>query len=310
MEIMYRYDGLGRRVRKEVNDLVTPANSIAKRFYYLEGNLHAESNVGSNTLTALYLHEPGRLDQPVLTLQDINKDGVFDSQTELLFYTRDALGSVRELVKKDGSVAQRYDYTAYGETSVTQPGGGQAIPNPYAFTGREYEAETGLYYYRARYYDPEIGQFLSADPIGFGGGDVNLYRYVWNNPQRYTGPKGLCVPTPFGGCFPGPSFLGIQNLQQAQAFTEATARVGVVAGAAACGALAAPAIVSAGVSAATTVTSACLSNPVLCQEVGIAAVGGVLGGLGQGMLPPNSSSTFSGGVFGPVIQFVTEQLFH
>ncbi|MBN2653812.1 MAG: RHS repeat-associated core domain-containing protein [Nitrospirae bacterium] len=56
------------------------------------------------------------------------------------------------------------------------------IKQPYAFTGREYDQETGLYNYRARYYDVNTGRFVSKDPIGFSAGDVNLYRYVGNNP--------------------------------------------------------------------------------------------------------------------------------
>ena len=58
------------------------------------------------------------------------------------------------------------------------------------FTGREYDSETGLYFYRARYYDPKIGRFISEDPIGFQGGDLNLYAYVRNNPVNRTDPYG------------------------------------------------------------------------------------------------------------------------
>lgn len=65
------------------------------------------------------------------------------------------------------------------------------IKQPYTFTGREYDAETGMYYYRARYYDPNSGRFISKDPIGFKGGDVNLYRYVGNNPINIIDPFGL-----------------------------------------------------------------------------------------------------------------------
>ncbi|HID76205.1 MAG TPA: hypothetical protein EYP56_09445, partial [Planctomycetaceae bacterium] len=58
------------------------------------------------------------------------------------------------------------------------------------FTGREYDAETALYYYRARYYNAAIVRFLSEDPIGFGAGDPNLYRYVANSPTTFTDPSG------------------------------------------------------------------------------------------------------------------------
>jgi len=65
--------------------------------------------------------------------------------------------------------------------------------NPFMFTGREYDSETGLYFYRARYYDPAIGRFISEDPIGFEGGDLNLYAYVRNNPVNFSDPTGEAI---------------------------------------------------------------------------------------------------------------------
>jgi RHS repeat-associated protein len=61
----------------------------------------------------------------------------------------------------------------------------------YQYTGREFDADTGLYFYRARWYSAELGRFVSEDPIGFAGGDVNLYGYVENNPVRFTDSTGL-----------------------------------------------------------------------------------------------------------------------
>jgi len=71
---------------------------------------------------------------------------------------------------------------------------GGEVKQPYGYTGREWDKELGLYYYRARYYDPKGGRFISKDPIGFAGGDVNLYRYVSNNPVNATDPSGLMSP--------------------------------------------------------------------------------------------------------------------
>jgi RHS repeat-associated protein len=73
---------------------------------------------------------------------------------------------------------------------MTQTG---TLSQPYTYTGREWDKETGLYYYRARYYDPMVGRFISKDPIGFAGGDVNLYGYVQNNPVNWIDPFGLDV---------------------------------------------------------------------------------------------------------------------
>ena len=63
--------------------------------------------------------------------------------------------------------------------------------NPYTFTGRRFDPESGLYYYRARYYDAKLGRFLSRDPIGFEGSEWNLYEYLNGMPLRFLDPSGL-----------------------------------------------------------------------------------------------------------------------
>src|SRR5690606_4120809 len=70
-------------------------------------------------------------------------------------------------------------------------GGMPEAAGPFRFAGREWDPATRLYYNRARYYDPEIGRFISADPIGFWSGEINLYRYAMNQPHRFTDPTGL-----------------------------------------------------------------------------------------------------------------------
>ncbi len=67
---------------------------------------------------------------------------------------------------------------------------GEISDNPFQYTGRENDG-TGLYYYRARYYDADVGRFVSEDPIRFAGGDVNFYAYVGNNPVNMIDPFGL-----------------------------------------------------------------------------------------------------------------------
>ena len=61
------------------------------------------------------------------------------------------------------------------------------------FTGREYDAETGLYHFRARVYDPDVGRFVQSDPIRFAAGDLNPYAYSWNDPENWSDPCGLAV---------------------------------------------------------------------------------------------------------------------
>jgi len=104
-------------------------------------------------------------------------------------YLTDALGSVLAQTREDQGVDSYYAYTPYGETTTLGPDGG----NPIQYTARENEGQaTGLYYYRARYYDPVLKRFIQSDPIGLEGG-LNTYAYVLGNPLSYTDPLGLDV---------------------------------------------------------------------------------------------------------------------
>lgn len=90
------------------------------------------------------------------------------------------------ITNDQGDIVQRYGYEAFGQLTASDP----TFDNFYTYTGREYDKETGLYYYRARYYDAMEGRFISKDPIGFRSGTTNLYSYVGNNPIRYIDPWG------------------------------------------------------------------------------------------------------------------------
>jgi RHS repeat-associated protein len=100
----------------------------------------------------------------------------------------DQLGTVKDWVNNGGSVANHVVYDSFGQV-VSQSNA--AFGSRYGFTGREFDAETGLYYYRARYYDAGVGRFIGEDPSGFNGGDANLYRYVVNSPINAIDPSGL-----------------------------------------------------------------------------------------------------------------------
>ena len=102
------------------------------------------------------------------------------------YYHADGLGSIVALTDATGKTAQAYEYDAFGRLHDRM----NAIRQPYAFTGREWDKEIGLYYYRARYYDAETGRFTTKDPIGFRGG-MNLYNYVGANPVNRRDPWGL-----------------------------------------------------------------------------------------------------------------------
>jgi RHS repeat-associated protein len=103
------------------------------------------------------------------------------------WYLTDHLGSVRQVVSPTGIVLDAVTYSAFGTIlAETNPSAGDR----FKYTGREWDAGTGQYYYRARYYGAGAGRFRSEDPIGFAAGDPNLYRYVGNNTTTSTDPTG------------------------------------------------------------------------------------------------------------------------
>jgi len=104
------------------------------------------------------------------------------------WYLTDRLGSVRDITSDAGQDLDHIDYDAFGNITVeTDP----ALGDRYKFTGREYDSITGLYYNRARYYDPRTGSWTSQDPLGFAAEEENLYRYVANDPIDATDPSGM-----------------------------------------------------------------------------------------------------------------------
>jgi RHS repeat-associated protein len=113
---------------------------------------------------------------------------LMEKQTQYLYvryYQSDALGSIIALTDETGTVRTTYSYDPFGNVTVS----GEPSDNPFQYTGREND-ETGLYYYRFRYYSSELQRFISEDPVGLLGG-INKYIYVGNRPARYIDPLGL-----------------------------------------------------------------------------------------------------------------------
>ena len=156
------YDPFGRRLSKTVD-------GVATYFLYDGEQVIAETD-GNGALTASYVFGPG-IDEPLT----MTRGGTTHS------YHTDGLGSIVALTNASGAVVERYSYDVYGAPSITDGAGSSlsasALGNRFMFTGREYDQETGLYYYRHRYYDPRIGRFLSRDYPQFLG-QSNLYTYV------------------------------------------------------------------------------------------------------------------------------------
>jgi RHS repeat-associated protein len=164
----FAYDAFGRRIRKTIDGVTTR--------YVFDGatpvqELTASGAVSANLLTG------GGVDA---YLAQTDSEGT-------QYFLSDMLGSTVGLTDSSGALQTDYTYGAFGKTSSS----GASSANSFKFTGREDDG-TGLYYYRARYYSPTLGRFVSEDPLGFAAGDVNLYSYVGNSPTNGIDPMGTC----------------------------------------------------------------------------------------------------------------------
>ncbi|MFT7224462.1 MAG: RHS repeat-associated protein [Cellvibrionaceae bacterium] len=160
--------------------------------HYLEGE-HLEASYSvAGTLESTYFR--GVIIDEIVNGFTYHSDDAND-WTNTTFH-HDHLNSVTAQTGHTGTVETTTAYDAFGAPQ-TLPGTG----NDLLYTGREYDQSTGLYYYRARYYDPELGRFISEDPLGFAAG-INFYAYVNNNPVNYNDPSGkiaFAIPLITGG---------------------------------------------------------------------------------------------------------------
>jgi RHS repeat-associated protein len=166
--VSFKYDPFGRRAQKS-----GPSGTV--NYLYDGFNVIGDVDNGGNVL-ARYTGAIA-IDEPLALLR---------SGTTSYFDT-DALGSITSLSNSGGALANTYTYDSFGRLTASTG----TLINPFQYTGREFDAETGLHFYRARYFDPSTGRFLSEDPIAFDGG-INFYRYVANDPVGHIDPSGLC----------------------------------------------------------------------------------------------------------------------
>lgn len=168
------YDQFGRRMSKSIAGITTT-------FLYDGMNGVQEIN-GTNTANSLM----GTTDEVFQRT---------DSAGSRSFLT-DALGSSIALTDSSGAVQTSYTFDPFGSTTQA----GSANTNAFAYTGRELDASNlNVYFYRTRYYNSQLQRFISEDPLGFGGGDTNLYAYVFNGPTNFLDPTGLDAATRFWG---------------------------------------------------------------------------------------------------------------
>lgn len=173
--ISFIYDPFGRRIQKT-------SASGATIYLYDGANIVAEVNP-SGAIQASYVQSAG-IDEPLAMRRGGN----------IAYYQADGLGSITSLTDSTAKTISTYVYKAFGSTTAAE-----GIFNPFRYTAREQDPETGLYYYRARYYDPNIGRFISEDPFRFKVG-IDFYTYTGNNPVTFLDPLGLskCYKTPKG----------------------------------------------------------------------------------------------------------------
>jgi RHS repeat-associated protein len=109
-------------------------------------------------------------------------------ETLRYFYHTDHLGSTSYITDAVGNAVQHVSYLPFGETFAEQH---SAYDSPYQFNGKELDAETGLYYYGARYYDPKTSVFMGVDPLAEKSGTWSPYTYCKDNPIRLIDPDGM-----------------------------------------------------------------------------------------------------------------------
>ncbi len=173
----YKYDALNRRIQKTVVSTSSTTN------YYYCGDQAIEERDANNAVLATYIF-------------GISVDDVLQMQRggNAYYYHKNHLGSVVALTDGSGNLVERYEYDPYGQPLFFDANGNalsqSAVGNAILFTGRDYDVETGLYYYRARTMHPGLGRFMQHDPLMYVDG-YNMYDYVGNMPIAMVDPLGL-----------------------------------------------------------------------------------------------------------------------
>ncbi len=286
--IEYVIDGRNRRIGKKINGTLVqgflyqdPLNPVAE--------LDGAGNIVSRFVYADKPHVPAYMTRDGMTFRILS----------------DHLGSPRLVINTgDGTIAQRIDYDVWGNiVNDTNPGF-----QPFGFAGGIHDAHTGLIRFGARDYDPQTGRWTAKDPIGFSGGDTNLYSYVVGDPINYFDPDGLLLIQVIGGVLGGAAG-GMVAVATGQSVV-----AGVLSGAVSGVGLGGGVLVNTGLGALSGVagylvgTDRCdLSIGEVIHTAGLGALGGVLGrelgirngvlvaraGEGGGQLLGNSTSVVS-----------------
>lgn len=199
--VRYYYDPKGRRIKKSVLDYVDSSKTYSRSYIYDGENILAEYDDSGNRL-ANYTHSSLRADD--ILSADVTSSGQnagLAYSSGKFYYLKDRVGSIDSITDGSGNVIQRYQYSAFGKlVNIVDGANNPILSSPklntaFTFTGREFDQESGLYFYRARSYDPSLGRFLQADldpgklvsPMSIS----NKYAYALNSPMQFTDPSGL-----------------------------------------------------------------------------------------------------------------------
>jgi RHS repeat-associated protein len=169
--VTFKYDPFGRRIQKSF----TQSSTTTTTNYLYDGDNSIEEVDQNGAVLARYT-QGLNIDEPLAELRSGTTS----------YYQADGLGSVTSLTNGAGALANTYTYDSFGKQTASTG----TLTNPFRYTARELDAETNLYYYRARYYDPGAGRFTSEDSLREVVGGLNFYAYVLNNPARFIDPIG------------------------------------------------------------------------------------------------------------------------
>jgi RHS repeat-associated protein len=201
----YTYDPLGRRLSTTVGGVTV---------YHAYNGVQCVADIdASGNLLRSYAWCQGIDNLLAMTVYGT-------SETNTFYPIKDHLGSVQALVNAQGQIVESYRYDAYGNTtilsSILSPLTASHFGSRYMFQGREYST-SGLYNFRARWYDPKTGCWLSNDPIGISGG-LNLYEFCGNNPVNFRDPTGEFYQylIPAAGVFIGLTCYAIWEFSQSE----------------------------------------------------------------------------------------------
>ncbi|GGA00897.1 RHS repeat-associated core domain-containing protein [Dyella caseinilytica] len=295
-QLSYTYDALGRRTSKAVG------SGTATQYLYDRFNAVQETQ--------------GSAINPILVGLGIDERFARNDTTGRTYFLSDALNSTIALTNSSGVIQNTYSYDPYGNT--TQSGTG--FTNPYQYTGREADT-AALYYYRARYYSPQLPGFISEDPITFGGGQLSFYAYVGGDPIMYRDPRGHELMLALIGAGVGAAWgiangylSGDRDWQSLALDGLAGAGTGALAGLSngatlleAAGAVGTRAVVSMGIESTRQMAKGllpCHDMDISYVDIGLAGVGSVFGDMsgfgGEGVMGERGATAFGGTMGGAV----------